>query len=65
MLQPRVKSANIVVQMQYSTNLSLHVNMTSKKLFASTMDNENSSILGVQIVCKAAPKIDHGEDIEW
>jgi hypothetical protein len=41
----------------YSTNISLHVSMTSKKLFASTMDNKNSSILWIQIVCKAAPRI--------
>ena len=62
MLQPYVKCANIV--MGYSTNLSLHVSITSKKLFASTMDNKNSSILGIQIVCKAAPTIGEGENTE-
>jgi hypothetical protein len=57
MLQEYATTVCKVQHAVYSTNISLHVSMTSKKLFASTMDNKNSSILGIQIVCKAAPKI--------
>ena len=56
-----VKCPNII--MQHSTNLRFtrEHSMIFKKLFASTMDNKDSIILGERIVCKAAPMIDQSE----